>query len=302
MSGIIVKGNIPKSLKPGVDKFWGEYSMIPGQWESIFDRFSNDEAYVEDVLVPGFGLAPAKDETSGVSYTSNEQQYITRYNHISYALGYQVSREMMDDGKFFDIVMRNNRHLGEALLRTKETVGANILNRAFNSTYTFGDGSELIVSTHATQAGNQSNVLSVAAPLSEASLEDMLIQISDAKDHKGNFIALKGQKLIIPTALQFEAERILKTNLRPETANNDLNAMKNMGLLPEGIAVNQYLTSDTAFFIKTNAVDGLKFFERTAPEFSRDEDFDAEVMKFKIYSRCSFGATDWRGVYGTPGV
>lgn len=302
MAGIIVKGNIPKALKPGVDKFWGEYDMVPMQWEALFDKFTNDEAYVEDVLVPGFGLAPVKDETSGVTYTSNEQQYITRYNHISYALGFQVSREARDDMKEYDIVMKNTRHLGEALLRTKETVGANVYNRAFNSTYTYGDGSELITSTHTTQAGNQSNVLSVAAPLSEASLEDMLIQISDAKDHKGNFIGLKGQKLIVPTALQFEAERILKTNLRPETANNDINAMKNMGLLPEGIAVNQYLTSTSAFFIRTNAVDGLKFFERTSPEFSQDADFDAEVHKYKIYSRCSFGATDWRGVYGTPGV
>jgi hypothetical protein len=302
MSGIIVKGNIPKALKPGVDKFWGDYSQRKMQWEELFDKYTNDEAYVEDVLVSDFTSAPIKEEGSGVKYTSNGQKYITRYNHISYALGFQVSREAKDDGKYYDVVMKNMPRLADAMMRTKEIVGANVYNKAFNAGITYGDGAQLITGSHNTDAGLQSNRLSVDAPLSETSIEDMLIQISNTRSFDGNFMAVQGRKLIVPNALQFEAERILKTELRPATANNDLNAMKNMGMLPEGFVTNQYLTSPTAFFIRTDVADGMKYFDRTTPEFSQDEDFDAEVHKYKIYSRCSFGNTDWRAIFGTTGA
>ena len=304
MTGVITRGNFPKLLWPGLNKVWGTaYNQYPAQWSQVFDDSkASNMAYEEDVEATGFGLASIKTEGGSISYDSHSQGPTTRYTHVTYALGFQCTREEEEDNKYEKVAKGRTRMLAFSMRQTKEIVLANIFNRAFNSSYTGGDGKEMVATDHPIVAGTQSNELSPAADLSEAALESMLIQIGDATNSRGLKIRLQGRKLIVPNALQFEAERILNSNLRPGTANNDVNAMRSMGKLPDGVFVWNYLTDTDAFFIKTDSPDSVKHFTRRAVEFKQDNDFDTENHKYKSTERYSAGWSDFRGIFGSEGV
>lgn len=303
MSGVITTGSIAKLLWPGLDEIWGkDYRDLPMLYKDLFDTSTSTKNYEEDVLVPGFGLAPIKPEGSAILYDSTQQGFTSRYTNVAYGLGFIITREAIDDNQYEQKAVANTRTLARSFRVTKETVGANVYNRAFDTNYTGGDGKALIVSDHPTQSGSQSNVLTVAADLSEASLEDLTVQIMNATDDRGLRIQLMGQSLHVPPSLVFEATRILKSQLQNDTANNAINAMRYMGLFPKGIMVNNYFTDTDAYFVRTDAPTAMKHFERVAPEFAQDNDFDTSNLKYKGYERYVFGWSDWRGLFGSPGA
>jgi hypothetical protein len=296
MTGIIVKGNFPtNTIKNYATTFYGEYKMDEAQYAPMFEKLSSDRAFELDVLTDNFTVIPAKPEASNITYQSGQQRFTTQYNHTSFGGGFQISKEAKDDGKELDVMAKYMRQLGDAAKRTNEINAANILNRGFDSNYVGGDGVELYSTAHAVEFGTQANTLTTQASLSEASLEDLCILVKKSKDFNGSFASLKTEFLMVPPELEFEAERILNSVARVATANNDLNAIKAIGKFPKGFAVNQYLDSANRFFIKTDALDGLKMYDRTSPEFSMDSSFDAEVSKYKIFFRNAFGFTDFRG-------
>lgn len=303
MSGVITTGNHPKALWPGVRAWWGQkYAKHPQEWRQIFEAKDSTKAYEEDVEEIGFGLAPVKAQGASVAYDSHTQGPTTRYTHVVYGLGYIVTAEEIDDNQYRSKAFRRTEKLANSIRRTEETVAANVLNRAFNSSYAGGDGKELCATDHVTTDGTQSNELSTAADLSEAAIEDLIIQIMQATDSVGNQIALVPRKLIVAPHNSFEATRILKSTLQSGTANNDVNAIKAMGLLPEGVCINHYLTDPDAWWIKTDAPYGLTRFTRRGTSFDKDNDFDTGSAKAKATTRFSVGWSDWRGVYGSPGA
>lgn len=303
MSGPINTGNIAKLLWPGLNSVWGsDYTEHPMEWGDLFDKDTSDKQYEEDQLLPGLGLAPVKNEGAPTQYDSTSQGYTSRYTHVAYSLGFIITREAIADNQYKSKGLRGAKALAFSFRQTKENVATNVYNRAFNSSFTGGDGSALLVNSHSTISGNQSNLGTAAADLSEASLEDMVINIANATDERGLKISLMPKSLVIPTALMFEATRILKSTGQNDTANNAVNAMRSMGLFSDGAKVNHYLTDNDAWFIRTNAPDGLKYFEREAAEFAQDNDFDTSNLKYKGYERYSFGWTNWRGLYGSPGI
>jgi hypothetical protein len=299
---VITTGAHPKALWPGVRKFvMAEYTEHPVEYSQIFDMKSSEMAYEEDVETTGFGLAQSKAQGAAVIYDTHQQGYITRYTHVAYSLGYIVTKEERDDNLYQSRSFKRGKALAFSFRTTKEIVAANILNRAFNPNFTGGDGTRLINASHPTLAGNQSNLIPIAADLSEASLEAVLIQIMEATNARGLKIAIRGDKLIVPPALAFTAERIMKSSLQNDTANNAVNAIRSMGLLRGGVVVNHYLDDADAWFVKTDVPDGLLGFNRQAFSFTQDNDFDTENAKAKGYERYTFGWTDWRGIYGSPG-
>lgn len=299
----ITTGSHPKSLWPGVKAFFGanydEHSM---EYTQVFDSEGSDKSFEERVHHVGLGLAPVKDQGASISFEDTAQGYVSRISNITYALGAVVTREAIEDGQYESIAMRLARYIAFSIRQTLENVGANVLNRAFNSSYTGGDGLELCSTLHVTADGTQSNELAVAADLSEGSLEDLMVQIMTATDTKGMKISLIGQKLVVPPQLTFEATRILESVGRVNSANNDINALRNLGMLPGGVVVNHYLTDADAWFVKTNAPEGLICQDRRSVEFAKDNDFDTENAKMKGSVRKGFGWADWRGIYGSPGA
>jgi hypothetical protein len=303
MAGVITTGNHPKALWPGMRKFWGrQYDEYPQEWPELFEQENSDKAYEEDAETTGFGLAPVKDQTASIYYDSENQGPVKRYTHVVYGLGYIVSQEERDDNLYEVVSKKRIKALAFSMRQTEEIVGANVYNRAFNGSYTGGDGVAMIVSTHPTLDGTQSNVLATAADLSEAAIEDMCIQVMQAKNSRGLRIAIMPKKLIVHPGEAFNAERILKSTLQAGTNNNDINAIKSMGLLPGGVAVNHYLTDADAWFMRTNCPDGPMRFTRKATEFGNDNDFDTKNAKAAATMRFAVGWTDWRGVFGTPGA
>lgn len=299
----ITTGNHPKSLWPGVKAYFGKtYNEKPLVCDMVFAAMSSDKAYEEVVEETGFGLAPVKAEGQAVSYDTDTQGYVTRFTNVTYGLGAIVTREAIEDNQYESVATRKAAKLARSMRQTKENVHANVFNRAFNNAFLGGDGVELLATNHPTLAGNQSNELAVAADLSEASLEDLLILIRQARDSRGLRIQLEGQKLVVPSSLAFEATRIVSSVNQSGTANNDINAMKAMGMLPGGICVWDYLTDDDAFFITTDAPEGLMTFQRRALALSQDNDFDTENARMKATERYSVGWGDWRGLYGSPGA
>jgi hypothetical protein len=294
-------GNIAKLLWPGLNAIWGEYKDHPGEWKDLYETQSSSKAYEEDQLMPGLGLAPIKTEGAAVSYDTLSQGITSRYTHLAYALGFILTREALDDNQYKGKALKAMKMLSRSFKQTKETVAANVYNRAHTAGYTGGDGSILCVTTHATLAGSQSNRLTVAADLSEASLEDLVILIGQAVDERGLKVKLMPRSLHIPVQLQFEAVRILKSSLQNDTANNATNAMRSMGMFPDGAKVNHFFDDADAFFVRTDAEQGMVMFERTAPEFAQDDDFDTSNLKYKGYERNSFGWTDFRGVFSNGG-
>lgn len=303
MAGVITTGNHPKALWPGVHAWWGrEYTEYKAEWKDIYDVETSEKAYEEDVEATGFGLVPQKAQGESVTFDSEAQGTVTRYTHVVYGMGYIVTQEEQEDNKYMEVSKRRVRALAFSMRQTEEVVGANVLNRAFNTSYTGGDAKALIVSDHPALNGTQSNVLAVAADLSEASLEDMIIQMAGATNSRGLRIKIMPRKLIVSSSDAFNAERILRSSLQSGTANNDVNAIKSMGLLPDGAVVNHFLTDADAWFLKSDVPNGLIRFNRRATAFTNDSDFDTANLKAKATTRFSVGWTDWRCMYGSPGA
>lgn len=303
MAGVIGTGNHPKALWPGIHAWFGrQYEEHDEEYSELFTMDTSSQNYEEDVLVTGFGLAPVKAEGASVQYDSESQGYTKRYTHVAYSLGYIVTKEELDDNLYEMVSRRRSRALAFSMRQTKENVGANVYNRGFNSSFTGGDGKELLATDHPTKAGDQSNELAVAADLSEASIEDLVIQIHGAQNDRGLKISLTPKCLIIPRQLQFEAHRIVRSTLQNDTANNAVNAIRAMNIFPDGIKMNHYLTDADAWFIRTGCPSGLTCFDRKIEDFEQDNDFDTSNAKAKKYERYSFGWTDWRDLYGSAGA
>jgi hypothetical protein len=299
----ITSSSFAKALWPGVNAWYGKsYKDYPTEYTAIFPKYSSKKAYEEDVGTSSLGLAQEKGQGDSVSYDDERQGFTTRYSHIVYALGFIITREMYEDDQYGIVGKRKSTALARSMRQTKETVAANVLNRAFNSAYTGGDGLELCSTSHVNVAGGTfANELATSADLSEAALEQACIDIAAFTDDRGLLIAARPTKLIIHPANMFEAQRILKSNLQVNTAENNTNALKDMGMVGN-IVINHYLTDADAWFLQTDVPDGLKYFERRADQFEMDNDFDTENAKFKATGRYSFGWSDPRGFYGSPGA
>jgi len=306
----ITTGNFAKLLYPGLNAIYGhKYNEYARECDQIFETRSSRRAYEEDLGVTGFGLASVKTEGNAISYDTEQQGFLTRYNHLVYAMGFVITEEMMDDDQYDVVGQRRTEGMAYSMRQTEETVAANVLNRAFNTSYVGGDAATLIASaggggsaSHANVSGGTwTNGVATAADLSEASLEQAIIDIADFKDDRGKKIQVMPKQLIIPKDLQFEAERILESRLRPGSAENDINALYTMGSVPK-VVVNHYLNDADAWFIQTDMPNGLIKYNRKAMTFAVDDDFDTSNAKFKASARYSFGWTDPRCLYGSPGA
>ena len=300
----ITTGNFAKVLWPGVNSFYGiAYNEHATEYTEIFETRSSRKSYEEIVGTSGLGLAAVKPEGQPVAYDNMRQGFTNRFTNITYGLGFIVTREMVDDDLYDVIMQQRARGLAQSIRKTKETVGANVLNNGFDAGYAGGDGVELFSAVHPNVAGGTfANELGTSADLSEAALEQACIDLGNWEDDRGLKIAAMPKKLIIPVDLQFEAERILHTDLRVGTADNDLNAIKSMGKVPQGFRVNHYLTDSDAWFLTTDCPDGLIHFERRGDDFTMDNDFDTENAKYKATGRYSFGHADPRGAFASPGA
>jgi S-adenosylmethionine/arginine decarboxylase-like enzyme len=301
---VITSSSFAKLLWPGINALYGKaYNDYPEEWKSLgFETNKSSKAYEEDVGLSSFGLAAVKAEGQGISYDSERQGFTTRYNHVVYALGFIITREIYEDDQYDVVGKKKANALARSMKQTKEIVAANIFNRATTAGYTGGDGVVLLSASHPNVAGGTwSNLPTTAADLSEAALEQAVIDIAAFRDDRGLLIACKPKKLVIAPANMFEAKRILGTDGRVGTADNDLNAMKTMGIIGD-ITVNHYLTDADQWTIVTDVADGLKYFERRGDQFEMDNDFDTENAKFKATARYSFGWSDPRCVYGSTGV
>jgi hypothetical protein len=303
MAGIITTASHPKALWPGIKAWWGQvYDEHKEEYSQLFDSDTSSMNYEEDVQLTGFGLAPVKSEGSGVSYDSEIQGFTTRYTHVAYALGYIVTKEELDDNLYEQVSRRRSAALAMSFRQTKENVGANIYNRAFNGTYLGGDGVALCSTSHPnTSGGTFANKPSVDADLSEASLEDALTAIMGFQNDRGLLINVMPKSIVVARQNWWNANRILKSAYTPSTANNAVNVLVATNALPEGIVMNHYLTSPNAWFVRTNIQNGLKYYSRVGIQFDQDNDFDTMNAKAKGYERYSFGWTDPRAIYGVNG-
>ena len=295
------RASFAKMLEPGLNTLFGlESDSYPAEYEAVFESNTSQKAFEEDVLLAGFGNAPTKSEGSAVSYDAASQQWTARYQHETIALAFSITEEAEEDGQYGSIASRYTKALARSMASTKEIKAANILNTA--TTANGGDGAPLLSAAHPTQAGNQSNILATPADLSEVSLEAILIQIADMKDDRGLRVAAQGTKLVIPTAYTFVAERLLESQLRTATADNDINAIRQGGYLPQGYHIMRRLTDSDQWFVQTDIPDGLKMFQRSPMKKGMEGDFETGNVRYKVRERYSFGATDWRGVFGSQGA
>ena len=303
--GVITSSSFAKLLWPGLNSVYGkEYADYPVEWEQLFEKNTSDKAYEEDLGLSSFGLAVVKPEGSPISYDTERQGFTSRYNHVVYALGFIITREIYEDDLYGKVGAQKAKALARSLRQTKEIVAANVYNRAFTAGYTGGDGIVLCSTAHlAVAGGTYSNKIATDADLSEAALEQAVIDIAGYRDDRGLLIAAKPQKLIIPYQLQFEAKRILGADGRVGTDLNDPNVLKQSSIFSQ-VVVNHYLnsTGNDDWFILTNVKDGLKYFERRGDQFEMDNDFDTENAKFKATARYSFGWSDPRAIYGSQGA
>ena len=300
---VLTTGQIAKLLWPGLNARWGlTYAEHPKEYPDLVDIESSEMSYEEDQELTGLGLAPIKPQGEATVYDSFKQGFTARYTHIAYALGFMITHEAIKDNLYEKIGMQRTGSLGFSMRQTKENVVANMYNRGFNAAYTGADGVAMISTAHPMEGGTYSNRLAVDADMSEASLEDMVIQIGQATNARGLKIALQAKSLHVPIALQFEAARILKSVLQNDTANNAINALRAMGAFPDGVKLNHYFTDPDAFFIRTNAPEGLKLFQREEATFDQDGEFQTKNLMYQAYERYSTGWTDPRGVYGSPGA
>jgi hypothetical protein len=302
----ISRAQLLKELLPGLNALFGmEYAKYGEEHKEIFESESSDRSFEEEVKLSGFGAAPVKDEGSAIDYDNAQEAFTARYTHETIAMGFSVTEEAIEDNLYDSLSSRYTKALARAMAYTKQVKAASILNSAFTGAGnpTYGDGKVLCATDHPlVSGGTNSNRPAVAADLNETSLEAAVIQLAGWTDERGLLIAAKPRKLVIPPALQFVATRLLDTEGRVGTADNDLNAIRNNGSIPEGYTVNHYLTDTDAWFLTTDVPNGLKHFVRTPMSTSMDADFDTGNSRYKARERYSFGVSDPLGIFGSPGA
>ena len=299
----ISRQQLAKELEPGLNALFGlEYKNYENHHAEIFDTENSDRAFEEEVMLSAFDKAGVKSEGAAVAYDNAQETFTARYQHETIALAFSLTEEAIEDNLYDKISTRYTKALARSMAQTKQTKAANVLNNAFKASgYNGGDGESLIGNAHPTIAGNLSNRPATLADLSETSLEQAMIDIASFKDERGLKIAAKAMKLIIPSANQFVAERLMKSANRVGTADNDINALRSMGMVPQGYVVNNFLTDDDAFFLKTDVPNGLKHMVRAPIKTAMEGDFETGNMRYKARERYSFGWSDWRGIYGSDG-
>jgi len=299
----ISRAQLVKELEPGLNALFGlEYKNYANEHSQIFDTENSDRAFEEEVMLSGFGNAGVKPEGSSVNYDAAQETFTARYTHETLALAFSITEEAIEDNLYDRLASRYTKALARSMANAKQVKAANVLNRAFNSSYTGGDGLELCSTAHVIVSGTEQNELSTAADLNETSLEQAMIDIAALTDERGLKIAAQGRKMIVPSALQFTAERLLKSVGRTGTADNDISAVVSMNVIPQGYVVNHYLTDTDAWFIKTDVPNGLKHFVRAPIKTAMEGDFETGNVRYKARERYSFGWSDWRGVFGSPGA
>jgi hypothetical protein len=299
----ISRAQMLKELLPGLNALFGlEYKKYEDEHKAIFESESSERSFEEEVKLSGFGAAPVKQEGNAISYDSAQESYTARYQHETIAMGFTITEEAMEDNLYDSLSARYTKALARGMAYTKQVKAAAILNGGFD-TYATGDGQFLFSATHAlVNGGTNANMPAVAADLNETSLEDAVINIAAWTDDRGLLIAARPRKLIVPPALQFTATRLLETELRVATADNDINALKSNGAIPEGYGINHYLTDTNAWFLITDCPNGLKHFTRAALETQMSGDFDTGNVRYKARERYSFGVSDPLGIYGSAGA
>ena len=299
----ISRAQLLKELLPGLNALFGlEYERYGEEWKELFDVESSDRSFEEEQKLSGFGAAPVKNEGSAISYDTAQEAWSTRYTHETIALGFSLTEEAVEDNLYDSLSARYTKALARAMSYTKEIKGANILNNGWNSNYAGGDGQPLFSASHPLVNGSTiSNVPSTPTDLNETSLENAVIQISLWTDERGLLIAAKPKKLFIPPALQFVATRLLETQLRVGTTDNDVNALVNNGSIPGGYTINHFLTDTNGWFLQTDVPNGMKHFVRSALATSMDSDFDTGNARYKARERYSFGFSDPLGMFGSQG-
>ena len=303
----ISRAQLAKELEPGLNSLFGmSYDSYSREYEQIFAVEDSQRAFEEEVLVTGFGGAPVKTEGQGVQFDNASESYTARYTHDTIALAFSLTEEAVEDNLYDSLGKRDVKALARSMANTKEVKGADVLNNAFSTSFNGGDGKPLIALDHPLAGGGTAaNRATTMADLNETSLEDALIDISTFTDDRGLTISVQATKLVVPPQLVFVADRILESTLRVGTADNDINAIRNTGVLPGGYTVNHYLTDPDAFFLLTTVTEmgeGLKMFQRTAMETSMEPDFSTGNLRYKARERYSFGFSDWRGIYGSEGA
>ena len=299
----INRSQLAKELEPGLNALFGlEYATYENQHAEIFDTENSDRAFEEEVMLSGFGAAAVKPEGTSVNFDNATESFTARYSHETEALAFSITEEAVEDNLYDKISTRYTKALARSMAHTKQVKAANVLNNGFNSSFTGGDGVELFSSAHPTTSGNQRNELATASDLNETSLEQAMIDIAAFADDRGLKVAAKARKMIIPSALQFTADRLMASAGRTATSDNDINAIRNMGMIPEGYVVNNYLTDTDAFFIKTDVPNGMKHFQRAPVATSMEGDFETGNVKYKARERYSFGFSDWRGMFASEGA
>jgi len=300
----ISRAQLLKELLPGLNALFGmEYKTYGEEHKEIYETETSERSFEEETKLAGFSAAPVKNEGAAIAYDNAQEAWTARYNHETIAMGFSITEEAMEDNLYDSLSARYTKSLARAMSYTKQVKGAVILNNGFNAAFTYGDGQALFSTAHPlVSGGTNSNRPATAADLNETSLEAAVIQIAGWTDERGLLIAAKPRKLVVPPQLQFVATRLLETSLRVGTTDNDINALKNNGSIPEGYTVNHFLTDTNAWFLKTDVPNGLKHFVRVPLATSMDADFDTGNSRYKARERYSFGVSDPLGCFGSPGA
>ncbi len=300
----ISRAQLLKELLPGLNALFGlEYKRYGEEHKEIYETETSERSFEEETKLAGFSAAPVKPEGQAISYDNAQEAWTARYNHETIAMGFSITEEAIEDNLYDSLSARYTKALARGMAYTKQVKAAAVLNQGFNSAVTYGDGVSLFSTAHPlVSGGSNSNRPTVAADLNETSLENAVIQIAGWTDERGLLIAAKPKKLIVPPSLMFVATRLLETELRVATADNDINAIKNNGSIPDGYTVNHFLTDTNAWFLTTDVPNGLKHFVRTPMSTSMDGDFDTGNVRYKARERYSFGVSDPLGIFGSPGA
>ncbi len=300
----ISRGQLVKELEPGLNALFGlEYKRYENQHAEIYTTESSDRAFEEEVMLSGFAQAQVKPEGSGVSFDNAQETYTARYSHETVALAFSITEEAIEDNLYDRLASRYTKALARSMANTKQVKAVSpLINGLPSGSFTSGDGVTLFNTAHPTVSGSVKNTLTVAADLNETSLEQSLIDIAAMTDERGLKIAARGVKMIIPSELQFTAERLMKSQGRVGTADNDVNAIVSMGMIPQGYRINNFLTDTDAFYILTDVPNGMKYFERAGIKTAMEGDFDTGNVRYKARERYSFGVSDFRGIFASPGA
>ena len=301
----ISRGQLVKELEPGLNALFGlEYKQYENQHAEIYVTESSDRAFEEEVMLSGFAQAQVKPEGSGVTFDNAQETFTARYTHETVALAFSITEEAIEDNLYDRLASRYTKALARSMAQTKQVKAVNPLIQGLPTTNNFnsGDGVSLFNTAHPTIAGTVKNTLTTQADLNETSLEQSLIDIAQMTDERGLKIAARGLKMIIPSELQFTAERLMKSEKRVGTADNDINAVRSMGMVPQGYVVNNFLTDTAAFYITTDVPNGMKYFQRAAIKTAMEGDFDTGNVRYKARERYSFGVSDFRGIFGVEGA